>query len=368
MDLRSTARLALAALVVSSSARAEDGAHVRDLALASLGKGEVAEAQSLLRRALALDAQADLEDPRVDRRLRRVSSLSLLASMLAAGGDVGAAEATLRASVRLSEVHPRLRGPDVADALSGLARLLVERGELGEAGRLARRAAKMYDKTTGARHTERIDTLITMAAVRSARGDIRGAESLLRDAGRAAELEHARAGLRAAAAASLGSLRMGEGRHAEAEPLLEEGLERAEEAVGARHPALVRILQSLADCYRLRTRDDDAEILYRRALELAEAAFGANSPAAIPSLTGLALVDERRGDDAGAERWYRQALAIAEESADVSVRAALLGDMAAFFVRQGATGTARHLYLRAGIPPDGASRQDGRHRRGGSAK
>jgi tetratricopeptide (TPR) repeat protein len=368
MELRSTARLALAALVVTSSARAEDGARVRDLALASLGKGEVAEAQALLRRALALDAQADREDPRDDRRLRRISSLSLLASMLAAGGDPGGAEATLRASVRLGEVHPRLGGPDVADALSGLARLLVEKGELGEAGRLARRAGKMYEKTTGRRHAERIDALITMAAVRSARGDIRGAESLLRDAGRAADLEHARPGLRATAAASLGSLRLGEGRYAEAEPLLEEGLEWAEEAVGARHPALVRILQSLADCYRLRTRDDEAEVLYRRALELAEAAFGAKSPATIPSLTGLALVDERRGDDAQAEQWYRRALAIAEESSDAPVRAALLGDMAAFFDRQGATGTARHLYLRAGIPQDVGARPGRRRSRGGSAK
>jgi tetratricopeptide (TPR) repeat protein len=331
-----------------------------DLALVLVCQGRMADAEAALRRGLAIDDAADGDDPKAGRRLRRLTAMGLLASFAASGGDNAQAETLLRRAVRVSEAAPRLGGLDVADVLNSLGKLLVDRGALGEGEKFARRALRIYENASGPRRAERVDALITLSAVRLARGEMDDALALLRRAGRVAELENARPALRAATAAHMGALWMVQGRNNEAEPYLERGLELGERAVGADHPALVRLLQTLADCYRLRNRTDDAEALYRRALDVASRAYGPRSAALLPSLSGLAMLDERRGDAVRADARYREALAVAEETADALGRAALLGDMAAFFERRGAIGTAEHLYLRALAGLEGVGGQDPR--------
>lgn len=331
-----------------------------DLALVLLSQGRMAEAEDVLRQGLAIDDAADGHEPKVGRRLRRLMALRLLASARAAAGDTAEAERLLRRAVRVSEAAPRLGGPDGAGVLVGLGKLLVDRGALDEGERLARRALRIYEKEPGPRRVERVDALLTLAAARMARREVAGALTLLRRAGRVAELENARPALRAATAAHMGALWMVRGRYEEAEPSLEQGLELGERAVGPDHPALIRVLQTLADCYRLRNRADDAEALYRRAYDMASRAYGPRNAALVSSLSGLALLEDGRGDTARAEARFREGLAVAEETTDAAGRTALLGHMAAFYERRGAVGTAEHLYLRALAGMEGVNRHDPR--------
>ena len=336
------------------------GSVLGDLALVLVCQGRMAEAETVLRRGLAIDDAADRDDPKLGRRFRRLTALGLLASLAASVGDNVQAETMLHRAVRVSDAAPRLGGPDVADVLNGMGKLLVDRGAIAEGEKFARRALRIYENVSGPRRAERVDALLTLSAVRLARGELAGALDLLRRAGRVAELENARPALRAATAAHLGALWLVQGRYNEAEPHLERGLDLGEHAVGADHPALIRLMQTLADCYRLRNRTDDAEALYRRAFDVASRAYGPRSAALIPSLSGLAMLDERRGDAVRAEARYREALAVAEDTADALGRATLLGDMAAFFERRGAMGTAEHLYIRALAGLEGVSGQDPR--------
>lgn len=318
-----------------------------DLALALMSQGRMAEVESVLRRGLAIDDAADRLQPTMERRLRRLTALRLLASARAAAGDVAEAEKLLRRAGRVTEAAPGIGGLDGAAVLVGLAKLLVERGALDEGERFAHRALRIYEKETGPRRAERVDALLTLAAARMARHEVTGALALLRRAGRVAALENARPELQAATAAHMGALWMARGRYEEAEPFLEQGLELGERAVGPDHPALIRVLQTLADCYRLRNRGDDAEVLYGRAYDMASRAHGPRSAALVASLSGLALLADARGDTLRAEARFREGLAVAEETTDVAGRTTLLGHMAAFYERRGAMGTAEHLYLRA---------------------
>src|SRR6185503_2087032 len=131
------------------------------------------------------------------------------------------------------------------------------------------------------RHAEMAEVLVTLASVRAAAGELEDAVALLRRAGRVAEVENARPVVKAAAAASLGGLWMARGRYQDAEPLLERALELGEQAVGSGHPGLVRPLEMLAECYRLRARFPEAAALYERALGLTGAAYGLRSAPAL---------------------------------------------------------------------------------------
>jgi tetratricopeptide (TPR) repeat protein len=317
-----------------------------DLGLLLVGDGRLPEAEALLRRGLAID---DAAVRRVDRRARQVFTLDILAALATSKGDPAEAEALLRRAVALAILDPALGPATVATALNGMAKVLMDRGETREGGRLASRALALYERVKDARHAEMTEVLVTLASVRAAAGEADEATALLRRAGRVAEVENARPVVKAAAAASLGALWMSQGRYQDAEPLLERAVELGEQAVGTGHPGLVRPVQMLADCYRLRGRFPEAAALYERALSLVGTAYGLKSAPAMASLSGLAAVEEQAGHRERAEALHRDAVAIAEDVADVRdpARIEALVELARFYQRQGRTGSAEHLYVKA---------------------
>jgi tetratricopeptide (TPR) repeat protein len=319
-----------------------------DLGMILVGNGRLPEAEGRLRRCLSID-DASAKVRCIDRRARQVFTLEILASLAVARGEAAESEALMRRAVALSTLEPSLGPADVADALNGLANLVVDRGGTREAGRLARRALALYERVHDARHAEVTEVLVTLAAVRARAGEAEEAVALLRRAGRVADLENARPVVKAAAAANLGALWMSQGRYQDAEPLLEQSLELGEQAVGTTHPGLLRPVQMLADCYRLRGRFSEAGALYERALDLAGRAYGVRSTAAMPSLSGLAAVEEQAGHRQRAETLHRDAVAIAEDVADARdpARIEALAGLAAFYERQGESGQAEHLYVKA---------------------
>jgi tetratricopeptide (TPR) repeat protein len=328
----------LATLLVVSAARtgrADDaGAAEYGMGMWLVGKGRMVEAEAALRRGLAIDEAGARGSSAARVRARAVSTLDVLASLAAGRGDSCEAEVLLRRALVLGETAPRLPDVEVARILTSLARLLAERGDLREAEARASRARK----------------LSTLAAVRASRGDLDGAQALLLRARRVAELENARPAVRASAVANVGALRMLQRRYEDAEPLLKQGLDLGEgELGGPDHPGLIRLKQTLADCYRFRGRPAEAETLYQSALRNADRAYGPRHPAGLPSLSGLAVLEEQRGNDARAESLHREALGVAEDALEPNdpARGELLANLAAFYARQGDDGTAEHLFVRA---------------------
>jgi tetratricopeptide (TPR) repeat protein len=332
---------------------------VSDLGLLLVGDGRLPEAEALLRRGLAID---DAGARSLDRRARQVFTLDILAALATSKGDPAEAEALLRRAIALATLDPVLAPADVAASLNGLSKALIDRGEMREGERVARRALALYERAEGERHAEMTETLVTLAAVRAAAGEIDEATALLRRAGRVAETENARPVVKAAAAANLGSLWMSQGRYQDAEPLLERAVELGEQAVGAGHPGLVRPVQMLADCYRLRGRFPEAGALYERALGLASSAYGLRSAPAMASLSGLAAVEEQAGHRERAEALHRDAVAIAEDVADRRdpARIEALVGLGRFYEHDGRTGSAEHLYVKALAAAEHVSASDPR--------
>jgi tetratricopeptide (TPR) repeat protein len=316
-----------------------------DLGLLLVGTGRLLEAETLLRRALAIE-EASVR--RVDRCARQVFTLEVLASLALAKGDPTEAESLLRRAVALARLEPTLGPADRAGALGGLAKALIDRGETRESGRLAGRALALYERVHDRRHAEMAEVLVTLALVRSASGETDEAVALLRRASRLAEIENARPVVKAAAAANLGALWMAHGRYQDAEPLLERALDLSEDAVGAGHPGLVHIVQMLADCYRLRGRFPEAGSLYERALDIVGRTYGLPSAPAMVSLSGLAAVEEQAGHRERAESLHRAAAAVADDAnARDPARIDVLVAFAGFYERQGRAGSAEHLYVKA---------------------
>jgi len=332
---------------------------VCELGLLLVGDGRLAEAEALLRRGLAID---DAGVRRVDRRARQVFTLDILAALATSKGDPAEAEALLRRALALATLDPALGPADVGATSSGLAKVLIDRGQMREGGDLARRALALYERVQGERHAELTEVLVTLASVRAAAGALDEAVALLRRAGRVAETENARPVVKAAAAANLGGLWMSQGRYQDAEPLLERAVELAEQGVGAGHPGLVRPVQMLADCYRLRGRFPEAAALYERSLSLAGRAYGLRSAPAMASLSGLAVVEEQAGHRERAEALHREAVAIAEDVADARDpgRIEALAGLARFYQHQGQTGSAEHLYVKALAAADFVGARDAR--------
>jgi len=293
----------LALVPASSGGAAAEARALFDAGRAASDRGDIASAIASFRAASDLyESAGPLSDA---ERSGYVVTLTALASRLQARGSREEAEAVCRRATAASTAPS-----DVSGSLVLLASFFVDRQEYGEAESTARRALNVSEKAAGHDDAGVARALNVLADVRIARGDPDGADLLLRRAQRAAEGPDGSKASLAAVVGRRGLLRLAVGRYPDAEAMLEQSVELAEESLGPEHPSLFHVLQALGDCYRLRNRPHEAQAAYERSLSIGERVYGAAHRELRATVTGLALVAQRLDDRTAARQWQARAAAI----------------------------------------------------------
>ena len=197
---------------------------MNDLGLHSNSKALYAEAEPLMRRALAIDEGSYGPDhPNVAIRLNN------LAGLLQDTNRLSEAEPLMRRALAIAEGSYGPDHPDVATSLNNLAGLLQATNRLDEAEPLYRRAVAIFETSLGPDHPHVATALNDLAL-------------LLQDTNRLGE----------------------------AEPLYRRALAIAEGSYGPDHPDVATDLNNLAGLLQATNRLDEAEPLYRRAVAIVE--------------------------------------------------------------------------------------------------
>jgi tetratricopeptide (TPR) repeat protein len=268
------------------------------------GKGQYAESESLLRRAL--EGRERALGPEHPDTLTSVNNLAVL---LNSKGDLAAAEPMYR---RALEAQERVLGPEHPDTLTSvnnLAVLLEKKGDLAAAEPMYRRALEAQERVLGPEHPSTLTSMGALALLLMDKGDLAAAEPLYRRAleGRERVLgpEHPSTLTSMGALAFLLSRK---GDLAAAEPLHRRALEGRERVLGPEHPQTLTSVNNLAGLLESKGDLAAAEPMYRRALEAQERVLGPEHPQTLSSVNNLAGLLYRKGDLAAAEPLYRRAL------------------------------------------------------------
>ncbi|MBU2308947.1 MAG: CHAT domain-containing protein [Alphaproteobacteria bacterium] len=269
-------------------------------------QGRYAEAEPLLRGALA-GFRATLGE----RSPTTAAGETNLAANLNAQGRYAEAEPLYRSGLEtrravLGESHPA-----TATSLNNLAVNLEDQGRLAEAEALFARALEIRQAALGEQRPETGQSYGNLAAALNAQGRYAEAEPLFR---KALEIRTRALGdghpSTAVSADGLAANLDDQGRFAEAEPLYRQGLEIRRATLGEAHPLTAASENNLAYNLDSQGRLAEAEPLYRQALAARRAALGARHPYTATSLNNLASALDSQGKRAEAEALYREALAV----------------------------------------------------------
>ena len=153
----------------------------------------------------------------------------------------------------------------------------------------------------------------------------------------------------AAWVSNLGELYRNQGRHAEAEPLLQRALAMREKTLGRDHFEVAQSLNNLAMLYQSAGRYAEAEPLYLRSSAIFERTVGRESPNVAASLNNLAWLYQSQGRYSESEELNRRALAIREhvfgrEHPEVAIS---LNNLGLLYKDQGRYAEAEQLLRRA---------------------
>jgi tetratricopeptide (TPR) repeat protein len=285
-------------------------AQLNNLAQLLQTTNRLAEAEPLVRRALAIDeASFGNEHPNVARNLNN------LAGLLKATNRLAEAEPLMRRALAIDEASFGNEHPEVATDLNNLAQLLQDTNRLVEAEPLMRRALAIDEASFGNEHPDVAIDLNNLAGLLQATSRLAEAEPLMR---RALAIDEASFGNEhpqvAAQLNNLAQLLQATNRLAEAEPLMRRALAIDEASFGNEHPNVARDLNNLARLLQDTNRLAEAEPLMRRALAIDEASFGKEHPNVAIRLNNLAQLLQDTNRLAEAEPLMRRAVEIWERS------------------------------------------------------
>ena len=223
-------------------------------------KGRYAEAESLIKRALAIKEKAlEPDHPFLARRLNN------LAKLYKAQGRYAEAEPLFRRALAIFEKVP---GPDRFHlaTLYNLAKLYKAQGNYAKVEPLYKRSLAISEKALGPDHPNVAQSLKNLAALYRFQGQYPKAEPLYKRAlaiwEKALGPDHPNVGT---SLNNLAVVYQAQGRYSDAEPLLKRALAIREKALGTDHPKVASTLRNLAEIYTKMGRDDEAEKLMERA-------------------------------------------------------------------------------------------------------
>ena len=282
---------------------------MNELALLLRETNRLAEAEPLMRRALALDEQSyGAEHPRV------AADLNNLALLLQDTNRLAGAEPLMRRALAIEEESYGAGDPRVATELSNLALLLGETNRLAEAEPLLRRALAIDERSYGTEHPSVAIRLNNLAQLFQATRRLAEAEPLMR---RALAIDEQSYGVTHPSVAirlnNLAQLLQATKRLAEAEPLMRRALAIDEQSYGVEHPSVARDLNNVAQLLQATKRLAEAEPLMRRALAIDEQSYGAEHPSVAMALNNLAALFGATNRLADAEPLLRRGIAILRE-------------------------------------------------------
>jgi tetratricopeptide (TPR) repeat protein len=225
----------------------------------------------LARVAVAAD-EADIAKP----TSRWMSDLGLLYLKKALWAE---AEPLMRRALAISEKSYGPEHPDVAIRVNNLASLLHVTNRLSEAEPLRRRALAIDEKSYGPEHPSVAIRLGNLAMLLKATNRLSEAEPLTIRALAIDEKsygpEHPSVAIRLS---NLAMLLKATNRLSEAEPLLRRSLAIDEKSYGPEHPEVAIDLNDLASLLKATNRLSEAEPLLRRALAILEKSYGLDHP------------------------------------------------------------------------------------------
>jgi tetratricopeptide (TPR) repeat protein len=269
---------------------------VVNLADVRLAQGEGDEAETLLRKGLALREGTPEAGQVLDR----------LTALLRLKGDLNEAEVLSRRALTFGRTAERLRG---------LALTIEALGKAEEAAALHREALALQEREFGPIHPQVALTLNSMALLKVSAGDNEAAAPLFE---RALAIFEQTLGPQSPEAATaldnLGNVRRAQRNFPEAENLLRRALDIRQKTLGDDHPDTAVTCNNLAGVYHVEGKLDKAEPLYRKALAIREKQLGKNDPDTAQTLYNLAHLLRQKGDLAAAVKVFTQALEAAETS------------------------------------------------------
>jgi tetratricopeptide (TPR) repeat protein len=273
-------------------------------------KADYAEAEPLMRRALAIDEKSfGRNHPRVAIRLNN------LAHLLKTRDRPVDAEPLYRRALAIDEKSSGPNHPDLAIRLNNLATLLQATNRLAEAEPLMRRALTIDEKSFGRNHPRVAIRLNNLAILLQETNRLAEAEPLMR---RALAIDETSYGPNHPYLArhlnNLAQLLQGTNRLAEAEPLMRRALAIDEKDYGPDHPNVAIRLNNLARLLYSTNRLAEAEPLMRRALAISETRYGPDHHNVAIRLNNLAQLLQVTDRLAEAEPLMHRALAIRQES------------------------------------------------------
>ena len=279
---------------------------LNNLAMLLHDMNQLVEAEQLMRQALAIDEQSfGAEHSMVARDLNN------LAGLLQTTNRLAEAEPLIRRALAIDEQSFGPEHPKVAVHLSSLARLLQATNRLAEAEPLMRRALTIDEVSFGPEHPKVATRLCNLAQLLHTKNRLEEAEPLMRRA--LAINEHSWGPGHTDVARDLNNLArllQDTDRLVEAEPLMRRALAINEKSLGPKHPTVAMNLNNLALLLRSTNRLAEAEPLFRRSIEIVEQSFGSEHPDVAMQLNNLAKLLQATNRLAEAEPLMRRHVVI----------------------------------------------------------
>jgi tetratricopeptide (TPR) repeat protein len=272
-------------------------------------RSELAEAERLFRRALAVNEQSFGSDHR-----KIAFNLYNLAGLLKHTSRLAEAETLFHRALAISEQSFGADHQFVASALNGLASVLVSTNRLAEAELLIRRALAIDEQAFGVTHRKVTASLNNLAHNLNRMNRLAEAELLYRRAitifEQSSDPDHPDV---ANILSNLVELLTAMNRLAEAEPLIRRSLSIFEQSFGPEHPQFAKTLNRLALLLQRANRLEEAEPVFLRALIIFEQCFDPEHFDVANTLNNLAGLFYATNRLAEAEPLFRRALTVFEQ-------------------------------------------------------